>query len=62
LKGQYGRLSAVAAGADGALYVTTSNRETWGPGNDVVIKLTDQRINGSTDQRINGSADQRLTR
>jgi glucose/arabinose dehydrogenase len=62
LKGQYGRLSAVAAGADGALSVTTSNRETWGPGNDVVIKLTDQRINGSTDQRINGSADQRLTR
>ena len=35
-----GRLAAVAVAADGTIYVATSNRETWGPGNDVVIKLT----------------------
>lgn len=40
---RYGRLAAVAVAADGTIYVATSNRETWGPGNDVVIKL----INGA---------------
>lgn len=50
LQRRYGRVAAVAVGADGTIYAATSNRETWGPGRDVVIKITDQRGNGSTDQ------------
>ena len=40
LQGRYGRLAAVAVSADGAIYVATANRETWGDGKDVLIRLT----------------------
>jgi glucose/arabinose dehydrogenase len=40
LQGRFGRIAQIAAGADGSLYVITANSDRWGPGNDVLIKLT----------------------
>ena len=36
---RYGRISAVAASADGAIYIATSNRELWGPQRDVLVRI-----------------------
>jgi hypothetical protein len=40
LQGRYGRISAVAAAPDGTIYITTGNRDTWGAGQDILIRLT----------------------
>lgn len=43
LKGEYGRLRDVVQGADGSIYITTSNRDGRGnpaPNDDRIIKLT----------------------
>ena len=39
LNGRYGRIAAVRAGADGTILLATGNRETWGAGRDVLIRL-----------------------
>jgi glucose/arabinose dehydrogenase len=39
-QGRYGRIAAVEATADGTIYIATANRETWGPGRDVLIRLS----------------------
>jgi hypothetical protein len=43
LQGRYGRLAAVAVSGDGTIYVATANRETWGEGADVLIRLSIDR-------------------
>lgn len=39
LQGRYGRVGAVDVAPDGTIYVATANRETWGPGRDVLIRI-----------------------
>jgi glucose/arabinose dehydrogenase len=39
-QGRYGRIAAVEATAEGTIYIATANRETWGPGRDVLIRLS----------------------
>lgn len=39
LQGRFGRVAQVAAGDDGALYFVTANRDTWGPGTDLLVRL-----------------------
>ena len=40
LQGRYGRIAAVAVTADGTIYVATANRDAWGPGRDVLIRIS----------------------
>ena len=40
LQGRYGRISAVQVASDGTIYLTTANRDTWGPGSDLLIRVT----------------------
>ena len=40
LQGRYGRIAAVSAAADVTVYVATGNRETWGAGQDVLVRIT----------------------
>ena len=42
LHGRFGRISAVAQSADGALYFTTANRDLWGAGQDLLVRLDQQ--------------------
>jgi glucose/arabinose dehydrogenase len=40
LNGRFGAIGQVTAGPDGALYVVTRNRDTWGAGKDALVRLT----------------------
>ncbi len=40
LQGRYGRISAVQVSGDGTIYLTTANRDTWGAGRDLLIRLS----------------------
>jgi glucose/arabinose dehydrogenase len=40
LHGRFGRIGAVAQGPDGALYLTTANRDLWGAGQDLLVRLS----------------------
>ena len=40
LQGRYGRISAVSVTHDGTIFVATANRETWGPGQDVIVRIS----------------------
>ena len=40
LQGRYGRISAVSVTSDGTIFVATGNRDTWGAGQDVLIRLS----------------------
>jgi glucose/arabinose dehydrogenase len=42
LHGRFGRIGAVAQSPDGALYFTTANRDLWGAGQDLLVRLTQQ--------------------
>ena len=45
LDARYGRIAQVVSGHDGSLYLITANRDEWGAGNDVLIRLrTLQRV------------------
>jgi glucose/arabinose dehydrogenase len=39
LDGRFGRIGAVTQGPDGALYFTTANRDSWGAGQDLLVRL-----------------------
>jgi glucose/arabinose dehydrogenase len=39
LQGHFGRIGQVAAGSDGALYLITANKQIWGDGRDMLIRL-----------------------
>ncbi len=39
LQGRYGRIAQVASGRDGSLYFITANREEWGEGQDVLVRV-----------------------
>ena len=39
LEGRYGRIAAVRTHADGTILLATGNRETWGAGRDVLVRL-----------------------
>jgi glucose/arabinose dehydrogenase len=39
LQGHFGRIAQVAAGSDGALYLLTANKQVWGAGRDMLIRL-----------------------
>lgn len=43
LHGRFGRIGAVAQGADAALYFTTANEELWGAGQDLLVRLEPAR-------------------
>jgi glucose/arabinose dehydrogenase len=43
LQGRFGAIGQVAAGPDAALVFVTRNRESWGEGRDVVVRLTPPR-------------------
>jgi glucose/arabinose dehydrogenase len=40
LQGRYGRISAVSVTPDGTIFIATGNRDTWGAGQDVLVRLT----------------------
>ena len=40
LNGRFGAIGQVTAGPDGALYIVTRNRDTWGAGKDALVRLT----------------------
>ena len=40
LQGRFGAIAQVTAGPDGALFFVTRNREAWGAGHDVLVRLT----------------------
>jgi glucose/arabinose dehydrogenase len=40
LQGRYGSIAAVHASQDGTIYLATANRDTWGPGRDVLVTVT----------------------
>ena len=40
LQGRYGRISSVQVSSDGSIYLTTANRDTWGVGRDVLIRIS----------------------
>ena len=40
LQGRYGRISAVSVTPDGTIFIATNNRDTWGAGQDVLVRLT----------------------
>jgi glucose/arabinose dehydrogenase len=39
LDARYGRIAQVVSGLDGALFLITANRDEWGAGNDVLVRL-----------------------
>lgn len=39
LNGRFGAIGQVTAGPDGALYIVTRNRDTWGAGKDALVRL-----------------------
>ena len=39
LQGRYGRISAVAVAADGTIFIATGNRDTWGAGQDLIVRI-----------------------
>jgi glucose/arabinose dehydrogenase len=39
LQGRYGRIAQVASGRDGSLYFITANRDEWGEGQDVLVRV-----------------------
>ena len=39
LQGRYGRLGAIHVSRDGTILIATANRDTWGPGRDVLIAV-----------------------
>jgi glucose/arabinose dehydrogenase len=39
LKGRFGRIGQVTAAPDGTLYFITANREEWGAGSDMLVRL-----------------------
>ena len=39
LQGRYGRLAAIAVAGDGTIYAATGNRDTWGAGRDVLLRI-----------------------
>jgi glucose/arabinose dehydrogenase len=43
LHGRFGRIGAVAQGADAALYFTTANEDLWGAGQDLLVRLEPAR-------------------
>jgi hypothetical protein len=43
LQGRFGAIGQVAAGPEGALVFVTRNRESWGEGRDVAVRLTPPR-------------------
>jgi glucose/arabinose dehydrogenase len=40
LQGRYGRISAVSVASDGTIFIATGNRDTWGAGQDVLVRLS----------------------
>jgi hypothetical protein len=40
LQGRFGAIAQVTAGPAGALYIVTSNRDAWGDGRDVLVRLS----------------------
>ena len=40
LQGRYGRISAVSVTSDGTIFIATGNRDTWGAGQDVLVRLS----------------------
>jgi glucose/arabinose dehydrogenase len=40
LQGRFGRIGAIDVSADGTVYLATANRDTWGPGRDVLIAVS----------------------
>jgi glucose/arabinose dehydrogenase len=46
LQGRYGRIAAVHVSSDGTIYLATANRDTWGVGQDVLIRLSPGRRPG----------------
>ena len=51
LQRRFGRIAQVASGTRGALYAVTGNRETWGAGQDVLIRLVPLGDSRNDDQR-----------
>lgn len=43
LGGKFGRIGAVASGPDGVVYFSTANRDIWGEGRDLLVRLTAER-------------------
>ena len=39
LQGRFGRIGQVTAAPDGTLYFITANREEWGAGSDMLVRL-----------------------
>jgi glucose/arabinose dehydrogenase len=44
LQGRFGAIGQVTAGPAGALYIVTRNRDAWGAGRDVLVRLSPQRV------------------
>jgi glucose/arabinose dehydrogenase len=42
LQRRFGRIAQIAAAHDGAIVVVTANRETWGAGRDVLVRIAPQ--------------------
>lgn len=40
LQARFGRIGQVTSAADGTLYFVTANRETWGAGSDMLVRLS----------------------
>jgi glucose/arabinose dehydrogenase len=40
LQGRYGRISSVAVAPDGTIFLATGNRDTWGAGQDLIVRLS----------------------
>lgn len=40
LQGRFGRIGAVTVSANATIYVSTANRDTWGAGRDMLIRLS----------------------
>jgi glucose/arabinose dehydrogenase len=43
LQGRFGAIGQVTAGPSGALYIVTRNRDAWGAGHDVLVRLSPLR-------------------
>jgi glucose/arabinose dehydrogenase len=40
LQGRYGRISAVTVAPDGTIFFATGNRDTWGAGQDLIVRIS----------------------
>jgi hypothetical protein len=40
LQGRYGRISAVTVAPDGTIFLATGNRDTWGGGQDLIVRIS----------------------